>query len=143
MMKLDYRRFGNKIVLRIDKDEEILSKITELCKKENIRLAAVSGIGATSETELGIFNIQTKEYIKKTVTGLFEISALVGNISQMNGECYLHLHITIGNVEKNETYAGHLNRAVIGATSEIVIDIIDGEIDRQKDESIGINLIKF
>ena len=140
---MEYRRFSDKIVLRVDKGEDIVAKIKELCKIEKISLGSVVGIGATEETEIGIFNIATKQYFSKTITGLYEISNLTGNISKMNGETYLHLHITIGDVKKNEVYAGHLNRAVVGATSEIVVTIIDGEVDRQKEENLGLNLFKF
>ena len=38
---MEYKRFGNKIIARIDKDEEILEQVKELALKENIRLAAV------------------------------------------------------------------------------------------------------
>ena len=38
---MEYKRFGNKIIVRIDKDEEILEQVKELALKENIRLAAV------------------------------------------------------------------------------------------------------
>ena len=34
---MDYRRFGNKIIARIDKGEEILEKIKEISLKEDIR----------------------------------------------------------------------------------------------------------
>ncbi len=140
---MEYRRFSDKIVLRIDRGEDIVAKLKELCELENISLGSVSGIGAVMETEIGIFNVDTKEYFSKTVEGLYEVSNLTGNISKMNGEIYLHLHITIGDVKKNEVYAGHLNRAVVGATAEIIVSVIDGEIDRQKDDSIGLNLFKF
>ena len=140
---MDYRRFSDKIVLRVDRGEDIVEKIKELCSLENIALGSVSGIGAVMETEIGIFNVDTKEYFSKTFEGLYEISNLTGNISKMNGETYLHLHITIGDVKKNECFAGHLNRAVVGATSEIIISVIDGKVDRQKDENIGLNLFKF
>ena len=36
---MEYKRFGNKIIVRIDKDEEILEQVKELALKENIRLA--------------------------------------------------------------------------------------------------------
>ena len=39
---MDYRRFGNKIIARIDKGEEILEKIKEISLKEDIRLAEVT-----------------------------------------------------------------------------------------------------
>lgn len=140
---MEYRRFSDKIVLRVDRGEDIVAKLKELCTLENISLGSVSGIGAVMETEIGIFNVDTKEYFSKTYCGLYEISNLTGNISQMNGEAYLHLHITIGDVKKNEVYAGHLNRAIVGATAEIIVSVIDGEIGREKDETIGLNLFKF
>ncbi len=140
---MEYRRFDNNIVVRIDRGEDIVEKIKELCSLENIKLGSVSGIGAVMETEIGIFNVDTKEYFSKTFEGLYEVSNLTGNISEMNGETYLHLHITIGDVKENKVYAGHLNRATVGATAEIIISIIDGKIDRQKDENVGLNVFKF
>ena len=35
---MDYRRFGNKIIARIDRGEEILEKVKEIALKENIKL---------------------------------------------------------------------------------------------------------
>ena len=34
---MEYRRFGNKIIARIDKGEEILTTIKEISLKENIK----------------------------------------------------------------------------------------------------------
>lgn len=140
---MEYKRFNDKIVVRIDKDEEIVSSLSKLCSLENIKLGSVSGIGAAKETTIGVFDVDSQKYFSKTICGLFEISNLSGNISQMNGETYLHLHITIGNVDKNEVFAGHLNSAVVGATAEIVVSVIDGEVSRKKDASIGLNLLDF
>ena len=44
---MEYRRFDNTIIVRIDKGEEILEKIKEVSLKENIKLASVSALGAT------------------------------------------------------------------------------------------------
>ena len=140
---MEYKRFSDKIVLRVDRGEDIIAKLKELCELENISFGSVSGIGAVMETEIGIFNVDTKQYFSKTINGLYEVSNLTGNISKMDGETYLHLHITIGDVKKNEVYAGHLNRAVVGATAEIIVTVIDGVVDRQKDETVGLNLFKF
>ena len=38
---------------------------------------------------------------------------------------------------------GHLNRARISVTCELVITVTDGTVDRFLDESIGINLYRF
>ena len=37
----------------------------------------------------------------------------------------------------------HLNRAIISATAEIQIQVIDGEIGREFSDEIGLNLFKF
>lgn len=140
---MEYIKSGNTIAVRIDYDEEVIEKLTELCKKENIASAAVSGIGATKLAELGLYNIETKEYKVTSYTGLYEVGSFMGNITQKDGEPYLHMHITIGDTEKNEVHSGHLNKAVIGATSEIFVTVFDEKIGRKLDEKTGINIFDF
>ena len=52
---MDYRKFDNTYVVRIDKDEEILEKQKEFALKENITLAHVSALGAVKEFTIGVF----------------------------------------------------------------------------------------
>ena len=51
---MEYRRFGHKLVLRLDPEEEVVQCLTKLCEQEDISLAEVSGLGAASEVELGL-----------------------------------------------------------------------------------------
>ena len=44
---------------------------------------------------------------------------------------------------EGHVFGGHLNRAIVSATCEMIINIIDGEVDRYHDEEIGLNLFKF
>lgn len=57
-------------------------------------------------------------------------------------EYYAHLHMSVGN-EKGEAFGGHLNRAVVSATCEMVITVIDGKVDRVYNEETGLNVFKF
>jgi hypothetical protein len=43
----------------------------------------------------------------------------------------------------NNVYAGHLNKAVVSATCEMFIHVIDGAVDRKLNEEVGLNLLKF
>lgn len=57
---MKYKRFGNTIVARIDRGEEILDKICELAESESIKLASVSALGATNDFTVGVFNTAEK-----------------------------------------------------------------------------------
>ena len=127
------------VFVRLEPGEEIIEQLGKVMVEHNIRLGKVSGIGACDLVTIGNFDIKTKEYHKETIVGSFEITSLLGNISQMNSEPYLHLHITLGDREMR-LRGGHLNHGRISATAEIVIDIYDGQIDRFKDEQSGLNL---
>nr|WP_317378555.1 DNA-binding protein [uncultured Faecalimonas sp.] len=139
---MEYRRFGNTIIARMDQGEEILEQVKEIAQKEEIRLASVQALGAVDQFTVGVFKTEEKEYLANEFRGSFEIVSLTGTINTMNDEFYCHLHMSAGN-EKGEVFGGHLNRAVISATCEMVIHVIDGKVDRYHDEEIGLNLFQF
>ena len=139
---MEYRRFNNTIVARIDSGEEILEKIKEIALNENIKLANINALGATNDFTVGVFKVDEKKYYSNTFSGNFEIVSLTGTINTMNGEFYTHIHMSAGN-DKGEVFGGHLNRAMVSATCEMVINVIDGEVDREFNEEVGLNLFKF
>lgn len=136
---MKYKRFDNVIVARIDKGEEILEQIKNIALKENIKLANVNALGATDDFTVGVYKVDEKKYYSNSFKGAYEIVSLTGSINTMNGEFYTHMHMSCGD-EKGQVVGGHLNRAVVSATCEMFINIINGEIDRFKDEEVGLNL---
>ena len=139
---MQYKIMDKKIALRLDPGDEIFQSVMDVCKKENIGLASVSGIGAVSSLVAGVYDVNKKEYFKNSFEGAFEIVSLLGNVTTMNGETYVHLHISVGDGE-GHVFGGHLNSAVISATAEIFIDIIDGKIDRELSKQTGLNIFLF
>ena len=139
---MEYRKFNNTIIARIDKGEEILEAIKKIAQKENIKLANINAIGATNDFTVGVFKVDEKKYYSNSFKGNFEIVSLTGTINTMNDEFYTHIHMSAGN-DKGEVFGGHLNRAIVSATCEMVINIIDGKVDRCFDEKIGLNVFKF
>lgn len=139
---MEYKRFENKIVLRIDKGEEIITKLKEVALKENIKLASISAIGACDYFVAGVYDVPSKKYYEKVFEGAYEITSLLGSINTKDGEYYSHLHINCADRSGN-SYGGHLNKAIVSATCEMIIDIIDGVVDRFNDEVTGLNLFDF
>lgn len=139
---MEYRRFGNTIVARIDRGEEILAAVREIAGAEHIQLASVSALGATNDFTAGVYNVDEKQYHANDFKGNFEIVSLTGTINTMDGEFYTHLHMSAGD-EKGQVFGGHLNQAVVSAVCEMVITVIDGVVDRRFSEEIGLNLFRF
>ena len=139
---MEYKRFGNTIVARIDRGEEILAAVREIAEAEHIQLASVSALGATNDFTVGVYNVDEKQYHANDFKGNFEIVSLTGTINTMDGEFYTHLHMSAGD-EKGQVFGGHLNRAVVSAVCEMVITVIDGVVDRRFSEEIGLNLFRF
>ena len=139
---MEYRRFGDTVVARIDKGEEIVEQVMELVSRERIALASVRALGAVNRFTAGVFKTEEKEYLSNEFQGSFEIVSLTGTVNTMGGRPYCHLHISAGN-EKGEVFGGHLNRAEVSATCELVMQVIDGQVDRRFDPDIGLNLFKF
>jgi predicted DNA-binding protein with PD1-like motif len=139
---MEYKRFENKYIVHVQKNEDIITKLKELCKTEKIGLASVSGIGAANLIEIGLFNTKTKEYKTRILEGMYEITSLIGNVTTKEGEVYLHLHINVSDENLN-VFGGHLVKCIISATSEIVISKIGGAVEREFNEEIGLNLLKM
>jgi len=139
---MEAKAFGNSIVVRIDKGEEIVESLKKACEEHGVKLGTVTGIGATNKVKVGLFDPETKQYHSKELLGNFEIAPLAGNISTMDGKTYLHLHINVCNAE-HRSFGGHLNSAIVSATFEAVIHRIEGELGREFSQEIGLNLFKF
>ena len=139
---MEYRKFKDKFVVRLDKGEEVIESLLKLSSLENIKLARVSALGATNKFTVGLFNVSEKKYYSSTYEGDFEIVSLTGTLSLKDGVIYPHIHMSAGD-NNNVVYGGHLNSCFISATCEIVIDVIDGIVEREFNEEIGLNLFKF
>lgn len=139
---MDYRRSGNTYIIRMDRGEEVIEKLTEVIRKEDIRLAHVEAIGACDYIKVGLYDVIEQKYHSKEFSGPMEITSLLGNITRKDGEPYIHLHINAGD-EDCHVVGGHLNVCRIAATCEMFVTVLDGEVGRVIDERIGLNVFKF
>ena len=139
---MEYVIKNDKAIIRLDKGDEIGASLLKFAENENVGCGSISGIGATDDLWIGVYDLDQKQYVKRELKGNREILSLCGNFSKMNDKPYLHLHIT---TQGKEDYAigGHLLKCVISMTSEIFVDIYDVNLTRELDPSVGINTFKF
>ena len=136
---MDYRKFNDTYVIRIDRGEEIMTTLLDFCKKEHVTLGAVEALGAADHVRIGLYDVATRQYHQHTFDGPMEITSLLGSVTAKDGEPYLHLHINLC-LEDMSVIGGHLNECRISATCEMFVRVMDSTVGRIHDDQLGINL---
>lgn len=86
---MDYKRFDDTILVRMDRGEEILEQVKAVALKEHVTLASVQALGAINDFTVGVYNVAEKKYYANDFKGSFEIVSLTGTIDTMNDGFYL------------------------------------------------------
>ncbi|MCI1965204.1 MAG: DNA-binding protein [Oscillospiraceae bacterium] len=133
------QKIGHTLVLRIDRGEELLKAIQSACEQENVKLGFITGLGAVDHAVVGLYRVEEQKYYSNTFDGEMELTSLVGNVTAMDGNTYLHLHANFAKAD-GQVVGGHLNEAVISGTGEIFIHILDGSVNRRRDPVTGLNI---
>ena len=139
---MEYRKFGETYIVRMDPGEEILTQLKVFAEQEGVKLASVTALGAVKDFTVGVFDTGAKVYKSNRFQGVYEIVSLVGTINTMNDAFYCHLHMCAADQE-GHAFGGHLNEAVISATCELVVTCLPGRTDRVFSDEVGLNLISF
>lgn len=79
---MEYKRYDNTIIMRLDPAEEICEKLLYVAEKENIMLAQINGLGAINNFTTGVFDTVNKEYHSNSFSGAFEIVSLTGTLTR-------------------------------------------------------------
>lgn len=130
------KTIGEKLVIRLEKGEEIVSELEKILEDEGISAGSFQGIGAVSEATLGHYSLETKEYTEKEFPKPLEIVSLQGTVSREG----IHPHVCLGTSDM-KTYGGHLVEATVAATCEIIVQPAPGSLERYHDEEIGLDLL--
>ena len=136
------KKIKDNCVISIGRGEEIIKSLLDFCEKNKIKLGYFSGIGAVNNVELAHYSVETKKYSTKIIEKPLEILNLSGNVTTMEGKCYIHAHIALSD-EKMDAVGGHLKSAVVSAACEIFLVKIGSEAERYYDKSIGLNMLKL
>ena len=139
---MQYRKFGSKYFVRMDRGEEILSQLKAFCEQEHITLAEVKALGAIDDFNVGLFDVAEKKYHTNRFQFPAEIVSLWGTVTTKDGEFYAHVHLSAAD-KGGRVWGGHLNSARVSATCEMTVEVSEGTVERKLDDDVGLNLFEF
>ena len=90
---MEYKKIGETYYVRMDRGDEIIGNILEICRKESIPSVIFSGIGGCSSAELQVFIPESGSFETERLEGMLELVSLNGNVvSADDGQLYHHTH---------------------------------------------------
>lgn len=139
-MELQRTRYG--YALKIETGEEIIATLSAFAAEHGARAGMLSGLGAVGDPELGFFVRETREYVTRVFEGEWEIGALTGNLSELDGKPFPHCHVVIGGRDF-AAFTGHLFRGVVTVTCEVQVITDPGVLRRVRHPELGFNPLEL
>jgi uncharacterized protein len=132
---------GFNYLIRLDKGERLSEAFEQFAKDTKLQGAWVNGVGAALEVTLGFYDLDTKEYIWKTITEVHEIASLQGNFAiNQEGKLMFHLHGVFSDRDF-KAVGGHIKDLVAGATVELFVHRSYQPIHRKHDPAAGLQTL--
>jgi len=135
-----YRKIPGGFLIRLKKNEEIVTELTNFCEEQNVQAGFIHGLGAVQSAEIGFYHLNKQEYEFKNIDEDLEIVSLHGNVSLVGGKPFFHLHGVFSD-EKLKCYGGHLKSAIIGGTGEFRLEVFEEPISRVHNDEVGLKLL--
>ena len=133
--------------IRLDRGDEIIASVIDICKKENIASAIFTGIGGCDRAEIQTFIPEQGCFETETVEGMLELVSLTGNVIQdEEGSLCHHTHALFSYKADGEhkVIGGHLKATRVLYTAEIELrPVIGGVIRKKYDPETGTGFWDF
>lgn len=126
----------------LESGEEVMEKIMEFAKAQKISASQFTAIGAFSETIVGFFDFSIKDYKKIPFKEQMEVLTLNGDVTLFKSEYKIHAHVVLGK-EDGRAHGGHLLKATVHPTLEIILNESPAYLSREIDKESGLALIKL
>ena len=143
---MDYRRMNDIYYVRIDKGEEIITELLQICGREGIQSAVFTGIGGCSHAEIQTFIPQKGTFETEILDGMLELINITGNIITEDDQLFHHTHAVFSYKKESEhkIAAGHMKALTVLYTAEIELrPVIGGVIKRKHDPETGTGFWSF
>lgn len=132
---------NHKYVFRFDPGDEVIEELKKFAERQGIGAAFLYGIGAARDVVISYYDLDQKEYRDQNLKARLEIISLLGSISKFKNETIVHAHGCFAD-RNYQTHAGHVKKLIVSATCEILLNILEGKINRELDKKTGLNLME-
>jgi uncharacterized protein len=130
-------------VVVLQTGEEVMACLRQFVTRERIFAAQLTAIGALSDVVLQYFDWDKKEYQDIPIREQVEVASMIGDVAQApSGEPALHVHMVAGKRD-GTAVAGHLARAHVRPTLEVIINESPAHLRKKKDAESGLPLIRL
>jgi uncharacterized protein len=121
--------------------DEVSGGLLEFAREHAITAAHFTGIGALHDLRVGYWEWERKDYRAIEIPEQVEVLSLAGNVAiGPDGKPRLHAHIVVGKAD-GSAHGGHLLRAHVRPTLEIVLTETPAELRRTTDPATGLALL--
>jgi predicted DNA-binding protein with PD1-like motif len=132
-------RLGRAFLGRLPEEGDVIESLTEFCRSNGVRAGWISAVGTVRSAVLGYYEQEERTYLRIPVDEEMEIIACQGNVSLMNGEPFVHLHIVLSGRE-GETLCGHLFESVVFVGEFHLQEMLGPDLERKPDAASGLSL---
>jgi hypothetical protein len=123
----------------LQRGDDLLECLKKLAGDTNLRAGFFTGLGAVCDVQIAYWDMERREYLRTDLEGDQEIGVLTGNITQLDGQPFVHAHAVLSG-DDFLARTGHVMRARVSVTVEIFVHDFGGAIHRGMDPGIGLNL---
>lgn len=125
-----------------DTGDEVMAGLQAFAREQRLAGSHLTAIGACQAVTLGYFEWETRQYRPIAVDEQVEVLSLVGDVSLApDGQPQVHAHIVVGKAN-GTAHGGHLLRATVRPTLEVMLTELPTHLQRQPDPAAGIPLIR-
>ena len=144
---MEYKKIGETFYIRMDRGDEVIEKILEVCRKESIPSAVFTGIGGCRNAELQVFIPETGEFETEKLEGMLELVSLNGNVvTDDDGQLFHNTHALFTFMKdcQHGIGGGHLKSTTVLYTAEIELrPTVGGAVGRKFDPETGTGFWDF
>jgi uncharacterized protein len=130
----------------MDKGDDAAEELARFAREQGVSGAALTAVGACREATLAYFDPDEMAYRDIPVTQQAEVLSMLGDIAVQSSagreEPAVHAHAVLG-LRDGSTVGGHVKRAIVWPTLEVVVTESPAHLRKRVDEETGLALIRL